>query len=53
MNVELRVQALMWEYERAMELMERGVVSGVVAYRYMGASNRPCSFCSTARAMAR
>lgn len=36
MNVELRVQALMWEYERAMELMERGVVSGVVAYRYMG-----------------
>ena len=31
MNVELRVQALMWEYERAMELMERGVVSGVVA----------------------
>ena len=31
MNVELRVQALMWEYERAMELMERGVVAGVVA----------------------
>lgn len=36
MNVELRVQALMWEYERAMELVERGVVSGLVAYRYMG-----------------
>ena len=28
MNVELRVQALMWEYERAMELMERGVRLG-------------------------
>ncbi|MEC4272487.1 sodium:proton antiporter [Adlercreutzia sp. R25] len=36
LNVELRVQALTWEYERAMELTERGVVSGVVAYRYMG-----------------
>lgn len=35
LNVELRVQALMWEYERAMDLAERGVVSGVVAYRYM------------------
>ncbi len=36
LNVKLRLQALEWEYERAMELMERGVVSGVVAYRYLG-----------------
>ena len=35
-NVALRLKALGWEYDRAMELMERGVVSGVVAYRYMG-----------------
>lgn len=35
LNVSLRLQALEWEYERAMELMERGVVSGVVAYRYL------------------
>lgn len=35
-NVPLRLKALGWEYDRAMELMERGVVSGVVAYRYMG-----------------
>ncbi|MCI9494948.1 MAG: Na+/H+ antiporter [Adlercreutzia mucosicola] len=36
LNVALRLKALEWEYDRAMELMERGVVSGVVAYRYMG-----------------
>ena len=37
MNVELRVQALMWEYERAMELMERvASFPASVAYRYMG-----------------
>ncbi len=35
-NVALRLKALGWEYDRAMELMERGVVSGVVAYRYLG-----------------
>lgn len=36
LNVALRLKALEWEYDRAMELMERGVVSGVVVYRYMG-----------------
>lgn len=35
-NVGLRLKALGWEYDRAMELMERGVVSGVVAYQYLG-----------------
>ena len=35
-NVALRVKALGWEYDRAVELMERGLVSGVVAYRYLG-----------------
>ncbi len=35
-NVALRLRALGWEYDRAMELMERGVVSGVVAYQYLG-----------------
>lgn len=35
-NVALRVKALGWEYDRAAELMERGLVSGVVAYRYLG-----------------
>ena len=35
-NVALRVKALGWEYDRAMELMERGLVSGPVAYRYLG-----------------
>ena len=35
-NVALRLKALGWEYDRAMELMERCVVSGVLAYRYMG-----------------
>lgn len=34
-NVALRLKALGWEYDRAMELMERGVVSGVVAYQYL------------------
>ena len=35
-NVALRLKALEWEYDRAVELMERGVVSSSVAYRYLG-----------------
>ena len=43
----------MWEYERAMELMERGVVSGVVAYRYMGRLEQAMQLLQHGKAMAR
>ena len=39
-NVDLRIQALQWEEERTFDLMKKGEVSPVVAYRYLSRLNR-------------
>lgn len=39
-NVALRLKALSWEHERAIELMESGEVSAVVGYQYLSRLER-------------